>query len=267
MAEDHRLLRSTFDEDAWLYDQARPGYPAALIEDVITLSHLPPNGSILEIGCGTGQATVPFAQRGYSILPVELGTNLAAVARHNLAAYPQAHVWIGAFEEWPIEEQAFDLCLSATAFHWIDPAIGYPKVAGALRDGGAMALFWNKHVRTAHSQEFFEAVQEVYRVEAPEIFVDATLPPPEDVEEPVATQIEATGLFGPVTVRRYLWEQEYDAANYLQVLNTYSGHRALSPPVRTRLFEGIRALIETRHGGQIRKGYLSLLYVAQKGKR
>ena len=264
MTGDPYRLRATFDQDAWLYDQARPGYPVALVEDVIALTNLPPDGAILEIGCGTGQATLPFAQRGYSILAVELGANLATVARHKLAAYPQAHMWVGAFEDWPVAEQAFDLCLSATAFHWIDPAIGYPKVARSLRAGGAIALFWNEHVQTAHSQDFFAAAQEVYRREAPEIFVDHPLLQPEDVEEPVATQMEATGLFGPMTVRRYVWEQEYDADRYLQVLNTYSGHIALNPSVRTRLFEGIRSLIDTCFGGHIRKGYLSLLYVAQK---
>jgi len=71
-------------------------------------------------------------------------------------------------------------------------------------------------------------------------------------------------ILGSYPVRRYVWEQEYNADSYLQVLNTYSGHIALNPSVRTRLFEGIRALIDTRFGGRIRKGYLSLLYVAQK---
>ncbi len=264
MSQGSHILRETFDRDAWLYDQARPGYPAALIEDVITLANLAPSGSILEIGCGTGQATLPFAERGYSLLAIELGANLAAVARHKLASFPNAQVWVGAFEDWPVSEAAFDLCISATAFHWLDPAISYPKVARALRPGGTIALFWNEHVRAAHSQGFFEAAQEVYRREAPEIFIDQPMLRAADVEEPVATQMEATGLFGPATVRRYVWEQAYDADSYLQVLSTYSGHIALHPAVRTRLFGGIRALIDTQYGGQIRKGYLSLLYVARK---
>ena len=264
MPEEREVLRATFDQEAWLYDRARPGYPPALIEDIIALTGLRPTGSILEIGCGTGQATLPFAERGYPMLAIELGANLAAVARHKLAPFPQAQVWIGAFEGWPVPGPIFDLCLSATAFHWIDPAIGYPKVARALRPGGALALFWNKHVWAAHSEDFFAAAQEVYRREAPEIFVDESLLRPEEVEEPVAAQMEASGLFGPMIVRRYVWEQEYDAAGYLQVLNTYSGHLSLRPSVRTRLFDALRDLIDTRFNGYLRKGYLSLLYVAQK---
>lgn len=264
MMNERHDLRMTFNREALLYDQARPAYPPSLIEDTIVTTRLPQEGAILEIGCGTGQATLPYAERGYRILAVEIGANLAAVARHNLAPYPQVEVWTGAFEDWPVTEATFDLCISATAFHWIDPATGCSKVAYALRPGGSIALFWNKHVQTAHSQDFFQAAQEVYRREAPEIFVDEPWLLPEEVEEPAAMQIETTGLFGPMTVRRYVWEQEYDAGGYLQLLNTYSNHIALHPTVRSHLFDGIRDLMNTRFNGRIRKGYLSLLYVAQK---
>src|ERR687889_1191732 len=104
MAEGRDRLRTTFDEAAAIYDEVRPGYPEDLFDDVVSLSKIPARGRILEIGCGTGQATVPFARRGYHILCIELGENLAAVARRNLKGYPQAEVRVGAFEEWPMQE-------------------------------------------------------------------------------------------------------------------------------------------------------------------
>src|SRR5215210_4990156 len=134
MAYERDRLRTTFDEAASLYDEVRPGYPEDLFDDVVSLSGIPPGGRILEIGCGTGQATVPFARRGYRILCVELGENMAAVARRNLEGYPQVEVLTGAFEDWPLQDEAFDVAISATAFHWLNPATAYPKVAGALRD-------------------------------------------------------------------------------------------------------------------------------------
>lgn len=264
MSNEAQILRVTFDQDAELYDQARPGYPEALIEDIVSLSGIPPGGRILEIGPGTGQATLPFARRGYSILAIELGTNMAAVARRNLAPFPQAEVWTGAFEEWPLQEEAFDLVISATAFHWIDPAVGCRMIAQALRSGGSVALFWNEHVYHPEGQEFHEAVQEVYRREAPEIFSDRRLERAEEVQEPAALQIERSELFGPVTIRRYPWVQEYDTESYVRVHNTYSGHIHLPPATRERLFAGFRALIDTHFGGRIQKGYLSLLYFARK---
>src|SRR5918994_7704145 len=137
MAGERNRLRTTFDEAASLYDEVRPGYPGELFNDIVSLSGIPAGGRILESGCGTGQATVPFARRGYRILCIELGENMAAVARRNLEGYPQTEVLTGAFEEWPLQEEAFDLAISATAFHWLDPAVAYPKVAGSLRDGGS----------------------------------------------------------------------------------------------------------------------------------
>ncbi len=166
---ERELLRSTFDGAALLYDEARPGYPEALFDDVVFLSGIPPEGSILEIGCGTGQATAPLARRGFRILCIELGANLGAIARRNLADYPLVEVRTGDFEHYPVAEGAFDLGVSATAFHWLDPARAYPKIKRALRPGGAIALFWNEHVHTDASKGFFEAAQRIYEREAPEI--------------------------------------------------------------------------------------------------
>jgi ubiquinone/menaquinone biosynthesis C-methylase UbiE len=48
-------LRASFDEDAELYDRARPGYPTELIDDLFSLADLSPDSRILEIGAGTGK--------------------------------------------------------------------------------------------------------------------------------------------------------------------------------------------------------------------
>jgi len=266
MADERLHLRTTFDGDALLYDEVRPGYPDALFDAVVSLSGIPEAGRILEIGCGTGQATVPLARRGYSVLCVELGENLAAVARRNLEAYPLAEVQVGDFEKWPLEAEAFDLAVSATAFHWLDPSVAYRKVARALTPGGAIALFWNEHVHSDASGDFFEAAQEVYERETPEIVKPEDhkgLPRPDEVHDR-SGEIEGTGLFGGVITRKYRWDASYDAAGYVRVLSTYSGHRSLSDASRERLFRGISDLIEGRFGGRIVKGYLTTLYVAHR---
>jgi len=266
VAEERNRLRTTFDGAALLYDEVRPGYPEALFDDVVSLSRIPSGGRILEIGCGTGQATVPFARRGYRILCVELGENLAAVARRNLTAYPRAEVLTADFERWPLPQEVFDLVVSATAFHWLDPSVAYPKVARSLKPGGSVALFWNEHVHSDASEGFFEAAQQIYEREAPEIVKPEDsrgLPHPDEVPDRTG-EIEGTGLFGQVSRRSYRWDESYDAEGYLRVLNTYSGHRGLNQASRERLFRGISGLIENRFGGRIVKGYLTTLYVARR---
>ena len=266
MADNRNRLRTTVDEAASLYDEVRPGYPEELFEDVVSLSGIPAGGRILEIGCGTGQATVPFARRGYSILCIELGENLAAVARRNLEGYPQTEVRTGAFEDVPLGEGVFDLAISATAFHWLDPAVAYPKAAKALREGGSLALFWNVHAHSDASEDFFEAAQRIYEREAPEIVGPEDhkgLPRPHEVPDRTE-EIQNTGHFGRIITRHYRWDETYDSEDYLRVLSTYSGHRSLRVDTRERLFRGIADLIDDRFGGRILKGYLTTLYVAQR---
>ncbi len=213
MTGERERLRSTFDGAALLYDEVRPGYPEALFEDVVSLSGTPAGGRVLEVGCGTGQATLPFARRGYEILCVELGENLATVARRNLAEYPGIEVRVGDFEEYPLPESYFDLVVSATAFHWLDPAVAYPKAARYLKPGGSLALFWNEHVHSDASGGFFEATQRIYASEAPEIFDGDYGGPPRPEDLPDRTgEIEGSRLFGPVVRRSFRWDQAYDAA-------------------------------------------------------
>lgn len=260
------VLRATFDGVAERYDEMRPGYPEALFDDVIALSGIPDGGRILEVGCGTGQATLPFARRGYGMLCVELGQRLAEVARQNLSAYSAVEIVTANFETWPAPTATFDLAISATAFHWIAPDIGYPKLHETLKPDAALALFWNRPVRGADGGEddFFEVVQEVYRREAPDLAATYTGLPWPDAVRDRTSDIARAGCFRDIQNRRYLWHEEHDAASYIRLLDTYSDHRALPEEARQRLFAGIAALINARYGGAITKWYVADLYVAQR---
>ena len=143
---DRERRRATFDQAAELYDRARPGYPAELFDDLARLAGVGAGCRVLEVGPGTGQATVPLAERGCRIVAVELGEDLAAVARRRLARFPAVQVVTAAFEDWPPPAEPFDLVLAATVFHWIDPAVRVTKAADALRPGGALATIATHHV-------------------------------------------------------------------------------------------------------------------------
>src|SRR6185369_11643367 len=110
---------------------------------------------------GTGIATLPLAERGYRIVAVELGAALAAVARTKLARFGDVELVRSAFEDWPLPTEPFDLVVSATAWHWVDPAVGYAKAAQALRAGGSLAIVRYHHV-AGEDGGFFGAVQGCY---------------------------------------------------------------------------------------------------------
>src|SRR5262245_61850089 len=124
--------RESFDEVAELYERARPTYPTPLVEDLVQFASLSKNTRVLEIGCGTGQLTLPLAERGTSIVAVELGTKLASVARRKLAPFENVAVIVADFDRWMLPEEPFDLVVAATAFHWLRPETRVHACANAL---------------------------------------------------------------------------------------------------------------------------------------
>jgi SAM-dependent methyltransferase len=254
--------RVTFDEDAERYDRARPGYPPAIFDDLAELAGIGPGCRVLEIGCGTGQATVPLAERGCEIVAVELGADLADVARRNLARFPAVQVVTAAFESWPLPPAPFDVMLSATAFHWIDPAVRVAKSADALRPGGTLATIDTYHV-AGGTEPFFAEAQDCYERWDPATPPGLRLTGPETIPQE-AEEIDRSGRFGPARFRRHSTDVSYTSASYIDVLLTYSGHRALEPAAQRGLLDCIAELIDTRYGGQIVKRYLSQLRVARR---
>ena len=155
--ESQQYLRTTFEQVPELYDRARPSYPGEIFDDLVALAELREAARIVEIGCGTGQATIPLAERGYHITCVELGEQLAAVARRNLSRFPTVEVINANFETWQPPRADFDAVIAFTAFHWIDPALRYEKEARGDRQAGPTRDGEPEHARREGVVVRFEA--------------------------------------------------------------------------------------------------------------
>ncbi|MFJ3274596.1 class I SAM-dependent methyltransferase [Streptomyces sp. NPDC086776] len=257
-------LSQTFDEDAELYDQARPGYPPELYDDLAEFAGACPGSRVLEVGCGTGQATMPLAERGCRITAVEAGPSMAAVARRNLNGAAGVEIVTADFESWPLPEESFDVVFAATAFHWIDPAARMAKAAEALHPDGALAVVRTQHVRGG-TEEFFVEVQRCYERFDPD--TPPGLRPPEaaDIDgSDHAQEVVQSGAFAPTVFRRYERDLTYTMSEYLRLLQTYSGHRALSETARNGLLGCIAGLIDGRYGSRVTKRYLIELAVSHR---
>ncbi|MET9979100.1 class I SAM-dependent methyltransferase [Streptomyces microflavus] len=258
------LLARIFDEDAELYDRARPGYPPGLYDDLAELAGAGPGSRVLEVGCGTGQATVELAARGCRITAVEAGPRMAAIARRNLAGGAEAEVVTARFENWPLPPEPYDAVVSATAFHWIDPAVRMTRAADALRPGGALAVVRSQHVRGG-TEEFFVEVQRCYERFDPQTPPGLRPPAADDVDgSDHVEEVARSGRFGPTVLRRHEQDLTYTTSAYLELLRTYSGHRALPEPARNGLLGCVEALIEGRYGGRVTKRYLIELAVSHR---
>jgi SAM-dependent methyltransferase len=263
MTDDRQRLRVTFDAAAQLYQQARPEYPSELYDELVRLAALQPGDRLLEVGCASGKATVPLARRGFPITCIELGSALAAQARRNLAHFPDVQVVNAPFERWqPPTGHAFALVFAATAWQWLDPALRYRKTWTLLRPRGHLAFWDATHVFPAGGDPFFREIQEVYD-EIGEGDPRACWPPPGELPDSRA-QIEASGLFEDVTVRPFDWETTYTAEEYIQLLDTFSGHIAMPEWKRSRLYSEIRRRLAKRTSGRLRRHWGAVLHVARR---
>jgi SAM-dependent methyltransferase len=219
---------------------------------------------VLEIGCGTGKATRPLAERGLQVTCVELGAGLAAQARRNLTELRNVDVAEGAFENWePTAGMRFDLVAAATSWHWIDVDVRYRKAWDVLRPGGHGAFWSATHVFPEDGDPFFAEIQEVYEEIDEGLPPNAAWPKPNELADQ-RVEIEATGLFENVRVRQFDWEIAYDADGYIDLLSTFSGHIAMEPWQRDRLFGEVRRRLADRPDGLLRRHGGAVLHVARR---
>jgi SAM-dependent methyltransferase len=253
--------RRTFDEVAELYARARASYPPEVVDDVLELGGLRRGSRIVEIGCGTGQATADLARRGLEITCVELGARLAEVARRELASFPSVRVVTADFERWQADEAPYDGVVAFTAFHWLDPQTRYERAASVLRRGGALAVVKAGQVDPPGVDPFFAEVQDDYR--AAGMSGDGAPVAPDAVPD-LREEMEASGLFDRVTVRRRQWQVPTTADEYVALLGTASDHLLLPAERREELFERIRRRIESRPDGRIVRTVLAVVQVARR---
>jgi SAM-dependent methyltransferase len=215
-------LRATFDEVAELYDRARPGYPRAVLDDLVALARLAADARIVEIGPGTGQATVALAERGLHVTAVELGESLAAVAERKLTSFDHVEIVRADFESWEPPRRDFDAVVAFTAFHWLDPGTRVERCARLLRPCGSLAVVQTQHVNPEGDDPFFAEVQDAYvRAGEPR----AAPIRPDDVAD-LTPELVAGAWFEQPEVRRYVWQEEYDADSYAAV-----PRHVLGPPL------------------------------------
>jgi SAM-dependent methyltransferase len=264
MPEDRIRLRSTFDARADLYNDARPLYPDELFDELIRLASLAPPSRLLEVGSASGKATAPLARRGYRITCVEIGHELAAAARRNLAGFAQVNVVESAFETWRAPAgDTFDLVFAATSWHWIDPDVRYRRAWDLLRPGGHLAVWTASHVVPDGGDPFFRQIQEVYEEIGEGLPDGAVWHRPGELPD-LRTEIVGSGLFGDVEVRHFDWELSYDADRYIRLLDTFSGHIAMEQWQRDRLYGEIRRRLGERDDGRLRRHWGAVLQVARR---
>jgi SAM-dependent methyltransferase len=251
--------RFAFDQVASVYTTARPGYPDALVDDVVAYAGLKPGNTILEVGCGTGQATKSFAARGFAILAIDPGPEMVREARAALAQFGNVTLVQSTFETLPVEPASFQLIIAAQSWHWVAPEVRFAKAAETLSPCGALAVFGHVPVRLA--APLLDQFKQLYLRH-----VDYDGPPPEAwylPSGPFKGWFDESGVFGPVEHRSYLWKWRHTTSSYIDFLRSRSDHRLIEPATLKVLLDDIADAIDG-HGGQFEIDYETHLYAAHR---
>lgn len=254
---EQRLL---FNEDVSNYDKIRPGYPEKLYREISAYSGVNADSKLLEIGIGTGQATLPFLEIGSKITAIELGDRLSAFAEKKFKSYENFEVINGDFMSYPFEENYFDLIYCATGFHWMPVPESYQKLWRCLKKGGVAALFWNHPFPNRKNDVSNVASKRVY---------DKYCPSEHELvefeETDCKSQIEylQQSGFSDIHCKLFHRKRTLSTGEYIQLLNTYSDHLSLDPDIK-RQFEAEMRLAIDQTGGSINIYDTIDLYLARK---
>ena len=271
MAEE---LGLSFEEVAEEYDRVRPGYPDELVDTAMEVAGLAPDSPVLEVGPGTGKLTRLLVERGLAVDAVEPGTEMAAVAQRHVGDAVQFHA--GRFEDVELPDDAFDALFSATAWHWVDPAVGWAKAARVLRPGGTLALLsYFGGSRTEVDLELLAAWREVqpeaaaweYRT-SEELWAgaDERLGNVSELWSWLSRRElavdEAAELFAPARVDAVASEIVESADEYVGQVRTQSQYLRLDAARRARIEELLRGVLDAA-GGTYRATLFATLVTAR----
>jgi trans-aconitate methyltransferase len=182
---------------------------------------LPPAPEIVEVGPGTGQATMDLLARGASVHAIEIGPAMAAKLRSNLQT-DQLRVSIGDFEKVDIAAGSADAVFSATAYHWISRAAQTDRPPSILKRGGVVAIVDLSQVDYPSDRGFFAAAQPIYDRYG-EGHIGPPAPTRESVELAMRAALEGDDRFARVAIHQYNWDQTYSASGYRKLMLSYSG--------------------------------------------
>ncbi len=258
--------RALFGADIKRYDAIRPPYPEQLYTFLLAAGALRANSATLEIGAGNGLATRRLLELGANPLTAlepdpRFAPMLQSIAAVNNAEFHLIHA---AFEEAVVPAGHYDLVAAATAFHWIDPAIGLTKVATVLKPGGYVALWWNVFGDPDRTDPFHDATQRILQPLA-------VSPSDRPQRAPFALDIPArlgefanTGQFEPPVYQHFPWTLVLNTAQVGALYGTFSSISRLPTAERQRILDQLMDVAEEQFGGTVERNMVSAIYVARK---
>ena len=256
--EDSMKINESFNEMAKLYDEVRPSYPKDLIEDIILRTHITPKDKLLEIGAGTGKATLQFLRRDFQVHCIEPGQNLVDILKTKCLNDPNITIDVDSFENWEAKSnQVYDLIFSASAFHWIRPEIRYEKTHKLLKEGGYLAIFGYQADKTIDVAKKIDTLITSF---VPDFFEN-----PVFSIEKFESELNSTPYFNQLEVLEYPVESNIEIEKYIQSINSNAKFAALERDIKANINLEMKKVL-SQNGNFVYNRLIYYLFLAKKAK-
>lgn len=242
-----KMFDASFDIFANNYDDVRPGYPKEMYEDITKICKLGESSSVIEIGAGSGIATIELAKTGCRIVGIEPGSNLVAIAKEKTKGYPNVEIVEAMFEDYESSDK-FDCLIALTSFHWISEQAKYNKAYDLLNRNGHFVIVWNSFFQSDGVAT--KEVNSLYHEILPDIY------PKQDNDVNLGVfsklngrelEIVGSDMFYLYFLRKYVTVYNYDKETYPMLLNTFPKIIKVEKERREKFLKRVGEIVE-KHG-------------------
>lgn len=242
-----KMFDASFDIFANNYDDVRPGYPKEMYEDIAKICKLRESSSVIEIGAGSGIATIELAKTGCKIVGIEPGSNLVAIAKEKTKGCPNVEIVEAMFEDYESSGK-FDCLIALTSFHWISEQAKYKKAYDLLNQNGHFVIVWNSFFQS--DGEATKEVNSLYHEMLSDIYPKGN----NDVNLGVFSklngrelEIVGSDMFYLYFSRKYVTVYNYDKETYPMLLNTFPKIIKVEKERREKFLKRVGEIVE-KHG-------------------
>ena len=253
--------RSVFGLDPAGYHSSRPDYPEWVYQTLHTRCGLGGGTAVFEIGAGTGIASRRILDLGADPLVAVEPDNRLADFLQSSNPDQALKVIVSTFEDAPLEECAFDLGFSATAFHWVEEDAALAKIARLLRPGGWWAAFWNVFGDDSRPDPFHLATKALLGGPSSPSAGERDVPFGLDAEARLAA-LKRTGAFDIADSTTSAWSLVLDADQTVALYSTYSNVSVR--PDREAVLAELGRIARDEFGGRVMRNMTTSLYIARR---
>lgn len=262
-----RLPKELFSGTAGYYARYRPAYPPALFQHIARTFKLDGTGRLLDLGCGTGELTLPFARYFCKVIGVDPEKGMIIEARRNARrARVQNTEWIsGKAEDVVSRMMDIRLVTMGRSFHWMDRRLVLHQLGKIVEPNGGIVVVTERGAENV--PKWRNAMQGVIerhlgkRRRAGCGFYMRTKGRHEDTL--------TRSAFARVTIWRYRLRHVWTVRSILGYLysTSYSSRNMFSSKVRAFERDMRKALLETNPAGKFRETIFMEALIARRPRR